>query len=399
MNRLFSELSESKEEGDVLRTVYRIIEKVKGRKIAVAFGVLCHYPLHDQTLVSEIFTEDGGLVVVSKERRRMVQWPQFTREQADRFDNILATRQQNNRLSVIATPAPIMGQDLRTYEVLPQLVSGDFDTWLLMQELFSYQSSAPLTAECETKIKRYIQEATGSAQCLSSANMIDNIRSFSDWFRRGDKKRKRPVPLTTDQWELKNQIIKRLSLNQYTECFQLLSQYCQQSNAPRRVLQALQRHNSQVIADGCLFTIQFEPFVLCKYKVAKKKIFIGGPWVVIVLRDGTANRVTEEGVSITGDALFMALGPPQVPQVPPQVPQVPQVQVWVNRQFISPFLFWKFWRSASTKSIENNSIAHTLAAFAKQVFAPVPTLTEPVGFLQMLWQNANDCMSTTAVSS
>lgn len=387
MDRLFSELGESKEEGDVLRTVYRIIEKARGRKAALAFGVLCQYPLGGQTLVSEIFTNDGGLIVVSKERRRMVQWPQFTRQQADRFDHILATR-QNNRLSVIATPAPIMGQDLRRYEVLPQLVSGDFETWLLMQEMFSYRSSAALSAECQLKIRRYIEQATGSAQCLSSADILDNIRSFNDWFRRGDKKRKRPLSLTTEQSELKNQIIKGLLLNQYTKCFQLLSEYCQHSNAPCRVLQALQRRSSQVIADGCLFSIQFEPFALCKYKVAHKKITVTGPWTVIALRDGKASLVTEQGISTSGDALFMA-------QVLSQVSSVPQVQVWVNHQFISPFLFWKFWRAAK----ENSSVAQSLAVFAKQVFAPVPTLTDPVSFLQLLWQNATDCISITAVSS
>ncbi len=294
--------------------------------------------------------------------------------------------------SVMAAPAPITGQDLRVYKVLPQVVHGDFEAWTAMQDLFTYYPSPrKIPTECASRIRQYIQQATGNTDCLSSPQLMDNIQSFYDYFHTSAQEKPKMVTFTAEQREWQKTILQCLRSSQYIDCFRLLAEYCRRSNAPCRVLQALQRQNSQVLADGCLFSIQYEPLAICKYKSNNGIISATDQWTVVMLRDGVATPVLPDGVSAAGDALFLAKA---------NESSIPQVQVWVDNHFISPSLFWKFWNHLSNNKPVDSYIIQSLVVFVRRVYAPVVEDADPVCFLQMLWRSTNNhAITTSAVSS
>jgi hypothetical protein len=100
-----------------------------------------------------------------------------------------------------------------------------------------------------------------------------------------------------------------------------------------------------------------------------------------MIHDGIITRVFAKGVEIKDhkkESIFMAISA--------NCP-IPQVQVFVNGQFIKPYLFWKLWRNMINKQGNIDSILKPLLTLIRRVYPPANRIkyTDPSDFIQTLW--------------
>jgi hypothetical protein len=260
-----------------------------------------------------------------------------------------------------------------------------------MQDLFTYPSPfTQVSEQSKIKIRDYIQKATESSDCLTSNNIHDNIKAFYELCYpqlqiRASKKRKRSLLFVTTEElaNLKDAIITTLRSEMYIEAFNLFTQYCKHHKVPCRVLEALSKQDTQVVADGCLFSIKLETLPLCKYYQENNRVIPMCPskWNTVMIHDGIITRVFAKGVEIKDhkkESIFMAISA--------NCP-IPQVQVFVNGQFIKPYLFWKLWRNMINKQGNIDSILKPLLTLIRRVYPPANRIkyTDPSDFIQTLW--------------
>jgi hypothetical protein len=367
----------------VLKSVFELVKLICGSDTAKMISALCLYPTEQQVLRSELYTEDGGVLTITKQQQSMVVWPLLSKETIPQFDTFVIKTVKNRPRHVIGCANPILGQDLRCYTVLPQLLHGNAAVWTEMQQLFTYPNTATITEDSKKRIREYIQVATNSSDCLVSANLHDNIQAFNDWYRpRANKKRKccNHVP---KQWT--EELILQLQANHFIAAFQSIAQYCHHNGLPNRVLSAIGKSSTALLADGCLFSFDYEEMVLCQYAIENNGWLqpLSSQWEIVLLQNGVMNRVSENGIeydSEKGEALLLATS---------QNHRIPQMQLIVNGRFVKPRFFWQIWRQWCSGQQFYES--KPLLALVKRLYplSDAITTTDPVQFLQTLFAHIN----------
>ena len=380
---LMCELSMTKDEGRALSIVYDILCSVMGKEKASMLQTFGVYPAENEAMRDVVYLHDGSALIIQKERRRVVTWPRFTQVNLKDFDLIVA-RRQNDRMRFVAVAAPIHGQDLRMYRILPQLRDGDFAIWTEMQNLFTYcpSPSAIVSKETHAKIRAYIEQATGNLDCLESSNVLENIKQFHSLFWQRPVKRKRF--LQNDSESIGNSIVSTIRKGQWMNVFQMLIKYCSCHEVPCRVLHALaesQDQNRHVIADGCLFMVRHETMSICRFSVVAGTCAPLPGWSVLLLQDGVVLPSPEIGVAMSqNDAVFLA----KKGDI-----DTPQVQIWLGDRFVHSFVLWSAWRKMVADELPDPFIKKSLMVLISRVYKPATLLPKTCirTFLQLLWIN------------
>jgi hypothetical protein len=335
---LFKILREAgSDEGNALRAIYNIIKEIIGQEKSAPMATLMLYPPADRSLCSEIYTEDGGVLSVSKTQRAATVWPRMRVDKLGDFEYVSCRPG-----AVLAYTSPIKGQDGRLYDILPQMMYHgvvDFSTWSEMQDLFTYPSPyTHVSDKSKQSIRKYIISATDCKACVSSSNIHDNIREYYKWcYPRKKKKKHNHDAVSIEQERYMNLTIHDLEQGRYLSAFTNLSSYCRESGVSCSVLDGLRRDKAEVIADGCLFGINHEQLPPCKfYQIGGRVVPVcPNKWNVAMIRGGVITRVYANGVLPEKDAVFMAMAAHCT---------VPQIQIWTESGFVKPDVCWNAWR-------------------------------------------------------
>jgi len=386
---LFTKLIEcGQDEGQVLRTVFDIIQSTVGKEKAASMGTLLLYPPPDRSLCSEIYTKGGGVLSIIKTQRPAIVWPRLRIDKLKQFDTFVVKTGGKQLKQVLAFSKDQVGPDGRVYPILPQLMHHgklDFDTWSRMQDLFTYPSPfTPVSSDVQGRIRKYIYRATGDQDCLKSKCIHQNIRAFYSRFAKKSKKRKRlsAVVMTMKQALQINCIHRAIQDGFYRKAFDYLAKYCESIGVAHRVLSALCKDEEKVVADGCIFTIKYEPLPACKFYHSEGKIVPACPaqWNVAMIQDGVVHKVFSAGIAIPNpnkEAIFVTMS---------EHCPVPQVQVWSNGQFLKPDDCWKAWKKMATKNTEEN-IYKYFTSLLKRAYPPAKTIRSDntAEFICKLW--------------
>jgi hypothetical protein len=353
-----------------LQCIYSIICHVLGREKASVFATFVLYPPPRQALVSDIYLESGKSLQITKQQRAAMIWSKLERQGEmllfPGFDTLIINEERKEcdpkicasvagAKTIVGLSPDLHGQDGRVYRVLPQYLGGDYSTWTLMQDFFSYPSPfGSFRSLDKKKICDYLDATPGYKRPLNAKlRLVQLLEHYYRAFRPGSVLKRKLAPrenaiTSTDK------ICSDLRQEKFQDALQGLEEYCTTNNVSARVLRAcMQSMDPQqevsLLLDGCCFRIRTEEFPQCKFYTNNGFLKPQCPsrWNVAIVSRNKVQPVFDAGIWMPDEAIVMSRSKRCF---------IPQLQIWSSGNFVQPRRLWMTWKKYSKYAETGKSI-------------------------------------------